>query len=160
MVLDLRVILPSPFFPLRSLAWVILKAFLHNKFPEVKQLSTADLATWLEKTETSPPLLLDVRTSAEFAVSHLCQARLAPSDPQQLQHWQDVTAATPIVVYCSVGYRSSRFAHQLQTLGYQTVFNLEGSIFQWANEGRLLCQNETTVSQVHPYDQLWGLLLK
>lgn len=145
---------------LRSFAWARLKAFLRNKFPEVQQLSTVELATWLAQHEKTPPLLLDVRTAAEFAVSHLCQARLAPQDPQQLQQWQNITVTTPIVAYCSVGYRSASFVQQLQALGYQSVFNLEGSIFQWANEGRRLCQGEETVSQVHPYNHFWGLLLK
>ena len=39
------------------------------------------------------------------------------------------------------------------------VFNLQGSIFQWANEGRLLMANDRAVHAVHPYNERWGVLL-
>ena len=41
------------------------------------------------------------------------------------------------------------------------VFNLEGSIFKWANEGKELvdCNNEKT-QYCHPYNYLWGKLLE
>ena len=43
---------------------------------------------------------------------------------------------TPIVVYCSVGYRSARVARWLGRQGFTNVRNLDGSLFAWANEGR------------------------
>ncbi|NEQ28665.1 MAG: rhodanese-like domain-containing protein, partial [Microcoleus sp. SIO2G3] len=66
----------------------------------------------------------------------------------------------PIVAYCSVGWRSSRVVDRLQQASYTNAFNLEGSIFQWANEGRPVFQNGERVQQVHPYSRLWGQLLK
>jgi 3-mercaptopyruvate sulfurtransferase SseA len=66
----------------------------------------------------------------------------------------------PIVVYCSVGYRSSRLAERLQKAGCTNVFNLDGSIFQWANEGRLLERDGRPVNEVHPYSQTFGQLLR
>lgn len=38
-------------------------------------------------------------------------------------------------------------------------FNLEGSIFEWVNEGHSVYQGEQAVKQVHPFSHLWGLLL-
>jgi rhodanese-related sulfurtransferase len=145
--------------PLRSLAWKGLNAFLRQKFPDVKWLSTAELANWLTQHDRPQPVLFDVRTPQEYEVSHLAQAHLAPTDPQALQNWQGLSHSTPIVTYCSVGYRSAKFAQQLQAMGYQTVFNLEGSIFQWANEGRSLDRTPQTTQPIHPYNNLWGLLL-
>ena len=66
----------------------------------------------------------------------------------------------PIVVYCSVGYRSSILARKLQDMGFTKVYNLEGSIFKWANEDRPLVQNQTTGYKVHPYNAHWGRLLE
>jgi hypothetical protein len=37
--------------------------------------------------------------------------------------------------------------------------NLEGSIFQWANECRPVYRDAAEVQQVHPYDGIWGKLL-
>jgi hypothetical protein len=39
------------------------------------------------------------------------------------------------------------------------VFNLQGSIFQWANEGRPLITNGHAVHVVHPFNERWGVLL-
>jgi hypothetical protein len=66
----------------------------------------------------------------------------------------------PIVTYCSVGYRSGAFAERLRSAGFTNVVNLEGSIFRWANEGRPLFRSARPVTEVHPYNRTWGLLLK
>jgi predicted sulfurtransferase len=73
-----------------------------------------------------------------------------------------IEAAEPgraVVLYCSVGYRSADVAARLQAHGYTNVFNLEGSIFQWANEGRTLVRGEMPVEVVHPFDNDWGRYL-
>lgn len=144
---------------LHSLAWLGVQRWIRQQFPTVPQLSPTELANWLQQTDRELPLLLDVRTAAEYNVSHLPQAQLSPSAPQWLNTDPLVTSTTPIVVYCSIGYRSSRFAEKLQAMGYQQVFNLEGSIFQWANQGRTLYQGDRIVTQVHPYNPFWGVLL-
>ena len=65
-----------------------------------------------------------------------------------------------VVVYCSVGYRSSRLVSRLKARGVENVFNLEGSLFQWANEGRPLVRGDEPATRVHPYDDEWGELLR
>ena len=75
-----------------------------------------------------------------------------------------------LVCYCSVGYRSSIVAEQILKLkedgqlpqGLRPV-NLEGSIFQWASEGRSLTRKGQTgvsveVTTVHPFSTVWGAL--
>ena len=78
-----------------------------------------------------------------------------------------------VICYCSVGYRSSVIAeriHDLREEGHLPPglepFNLRGSIFQWASEGRDLTRTEvsdegcveTQVTTVHPFSSLWGTL--
>jgi 3-mercaptopyruvate sulfurtransferase SseA len=65
----------------------------------------------------------------------------------------------PVVTYCAVGYRSAEFATRLRAAGFTHVQNLEGSIFQWANEHRPLVRDGTSASRVHPYSKSWGRLL-
>jgi len=44
-------------------------------------------------------------------------------------------------------------------MGKMEVYNLDGSIFKWANEDRLLVTPRgDTVEYVHPYNTLWGTL--
>lgn len=148
--------LKSLMAPLRSIAWIILKLKIRREFPSVKQLDTQTLAHWLEK-EGEKIQLIDTRQKEEFLVSHLPKAEHIPD----LETAKAKLDPEPIIVaYCSVGYRSSRLAQQLQALGYNQVWNLEGSIFQWANEGRPLIHQEQPTQQVHPYSQNWQWLLK
>jgi len=65
-----------------------------------------------------------------------------------------------VVVYCSVGYRSSALAEKLQRAGFTNVVNLEGSIFQWANEGRTLSRGTNVVREIHGYSRKWAQMLQ
>jgi rhodanese-related sulfurtransferase len=147
-------------FLLRILGWGLIKLLIRLQFLEIQQLSTEDLATWLRQDGVDKPLLLDARTKEEYEVSHLENARLAPSNLEDLVNQEGINFSTPIVVYCSVGYRSAASARRLQFIGYQNVFNLSGSIFQWVNENRLVYRGEKTVNKVHPYRKFWQYLLR
>ena len=133
---------------------------IREKFPGVKQLATGDLAAWLADGKRPRPVLLDVREEAEWKVSRLSGARNAPPGTKPEDALAGVAKDAPVVVYCSVGYRSSAFAEKLQKAGWTNVVNLEGSIFQWANEGRSVVDEKGAASKVHPYDAKWGELLK
>jgi hypothetical protein len=50
-------------------------------------------------------------------------------------------------------------AHRVQPLVSGPVYNLEGSIFEWANSGRPVYRGEERVSVVHPYGARWERLL-
>ena len=137
----------AAFFAWPGITWPAIKARIAKEFPTVKSISTAELAK-----AGRQPVLLDVRTEAEFAVSHLAGARRVDPDAASVA----LPKNTPIVTYCSVGYRSAKFAQRLQEAGFTDVRNLEGSIFQWANEGRAIEPSQ----KVHPYNRKWGALLE
>ena len=130
-----------------GVTWPAIKARIAKEFPNVKSIGTAELAKLEPK-----PLLLDVRTAAEFDVSHLSGARRVDPDAATVA----LPKATPIITYCSVGYRSAKFAQRLQDAGFTNVRNLDGSIFQWANEGRPIAGS---AGKVHPFNKKWGVLL-
>lgn len=142
-----------------SLGWETVKAEIRNEFPSVDQLSTKELEDWLVQGKRTLPILLDARAPEEYAVSHLPGAVLASSEEQALERLSGVEPERPVVVYCSVGYRSSLLAEKLTQQGFSNVSNLEGSIFQWANEGRDVYRGGDEVRVVHPYDNHWGRLL-
>jgi rhodanese-related sulfurtransferase len=109
---------------------------------------------------SDPPVLLDTRSENEFDVSHLPGAlhvgpNIAGPDIGEL-----IDRARTVVTYCSIGYRSARVAQQLTEMGIKDVHNLEGSIFQWANQGHEVVRNGRAVREVHPFDSTWGVLLK
>ncbi|TVP66213.1 MAG: rhodanese-like domain-containing protein [Leptolyngbya sp. LCM1.Bin17] len=143
--------------PLRRVAWSWITWWVKVRFPTVATLSPQRLALQLQQGSADSPLLLDARTAEEFAVSHLPQAHHTPTLEAALA--LDLAPQQPIVVYCSVGYRSARLAAQLQQQGFTQVQNLIGSLFSWANQGRPLQQDGQVTRAVHPYNPVWGLLL-
>lgn len=140
----------------QTLAWWAVDRWVQRAFPAVPTLTTQDLTDWLSQGKAPSPILLDVRRDDEFAVSHLPEAHRAANLEEALALGLD--RDRPIVAYCSVGYRSARLVAQLQGVGYSEIYNLAGSIFRWANEGRSLVGQGQP--QVHPYSPLWGKLLK
>jgi rhodanese-related sulfurtransferase len=137
------------------------KAAVRAKFPEVPQMTTTDLAARLADTNRPPPVLLDVRTRKEFDRSHLPSARHVDPDAKSADVDGILAGLTnDVVVYCSVGWRSSALAQRLHSAGRTNVMNLEGSIFAWANEDRPLEANGRPAERVHPYNRTFGNLLK
>ena len=125
--------------------WAIVNAKVRSDFPEVRRISTAELAAWLNDRSRPAPLLLDVRTPAEYEVSHLAGAKQV--EPDALAAIVREPKDRPIVTYCSVGYRSGGFAKKLGEAGFTNVMNLEGSIFRWANEGRPVFRGARAVTK-------------
>jgi rhodanese-related sulfurtransferase len=144
-------------FP-QSLEWTLVNWKVRHDFPHVRRINPKQLADWLADPKQQQPVLLDVRTKAEYDVSHLRGAqRIEPNASATsilLPHDQ------PVVTYCSVGYRSGAFAQKLQEAGYKNVQNMSGSIFQWANEGYPVERDGQRVDKVHPYNARWGKLLR
>lgn len=149
------------FSPVGPRTWSAIQRIIKQRFPNVRQLAPQSLAAWLEDARRpEKPLLIDTRSAAEFAVSHLPGAVRLTSVEQMIA--ANPTKACPVITYCSVGYRSSALAAKLQRAGFSDVQNLEGSIFAWANEGRTVCRDGKPLhpARVHPYDAKWGQLLK
>ena len=142
-------------------SWTTTLNMIRARFPAVNHLPTDTLQVWQKGSlQREDVILLDVREPAEYAVSHLRGARLAPSRDEALKILRGVRTSRRIVLYCSVGFRSSKLAEFLMKTGFTEVYNLEGSIFRWANEGRPVYRAEERVRVVHPYDSYWGRLLK
>lgn len=147
------------FLDWRSLAFKFLKRLITRKFPTVQWISTSELALWLEDPVKLQPTVLDARSEAEYDTSHLKSAkRIDPNHP-------DLAALAgskdkPIVVYCSVGYRSAAVASRLVQAGFSHIYNLEGSLFDWVNSGRPVFKDDCPTLLVHPYNSIWGKLLK
>jgi rhodanese-related sulfurtransferase len=144
---------------MRRIDWFLLKQSLRHRFPKVEWITTAQLAGWLADKQRPPPLLFDVRTAEEWNVSHLPGAQRVDPNVSVEKATAGVSKDAAIVTYCAVGYRSGALATKLGEAGFTSVRNLEGSIFQWANEHRPLVRDDAPVTTVHPYNSLWSRLL-
>src|SRR5689334_2258229 len=76
--LSVVLIVPVSSFPMASLDWFLVKRALRLKFRDVRWITTSELSGWLTDANRSQPILLDVRSRAEWEVSHLPRA-----------HWVD-----------------------------------------------------------------------
>lgn len=139
--------------------WAGIKQWVRDSFPGVPAIGVADLRRLLADPDGPHPVLLDVRTPAEFAVSHLRGAISAPTEAEALAALDGAPSDAPVVVYCSVGYRSAAMTEILRDEGFTEARNLEGSIFEWANDGLPVYRDGREVREVHPFDERWGRLL-
>ncbi len=143
----------------QDLKWSAAEKMIDTRFTDVRHITPDSLQAALADT-TRQILLLDTREAEEYSVSHIAGAVQVDPDERAFDFLATVDRDTPIVTYCSIGYRSSAVAERLTEKGFADVSNLRGSIFRWANEGRPLVHNGESVQEVHPYDRVWGQLLK
>jgi rhodanese-related sulfurtransferase len=121
----------------------------------VPVMGVKDLKKALDQKESY--LILDAREWEEYAVSHLPGARFAGYKNFDPKQWSGVSKDQPIVVYCSVGYRSEKISKKLEKLGYAKVYNLYGSIFEWVNQGyQVVDEKGKQVQAVHTYNEDWS----
>ena len=143
-----------------------VKALVRAKFPKARQLSTEELSQRLDSNEKEEILILDIREKPEYEISHLPGAVWMHPDTPSSEVLDQIKSAKTVVAYCSVGYRSSQFITRIQKAGSKAgkdlnLWNLEGSIFQWANENRPLENPKgETVLLVHPYNKTAGKMLE
>lgn len=75
-------------------------------------------------------LILDVRTSGEYASGHVPGAKNI-SVQDLASRLAEVPKDKPVYVYCESGVRSTRAAELLVNAGYTQVFNMRASMQGW-----------------------------
>jgi rhodanese-related sulfurtransferase len=106
-------------------------------------------------------VFLDAREPREFEVSHISGAIPVGYDHFDVRQLPDsLPKDQPVVVYCSVGYRSEKIAEKLKKAGFTKVSNLYGGIFEWVNQGHPVVDASGVTQSVHAYDRSWGIWLK
>lgn len=102
-------------------------------------------------------VLLDAREVKEYAVSHIPGANYIGFDDFDESVLAGIDKDQRIVVYCSIGYRSEKIGEKLKKLGYKNTYNLFGSIFEWANAGQpLVDQNGQETHMLHTFNKKWS----
>lgn len=131
-------------------------------YPDVTHIS----ATAIDDLAPEDVLFFDVREDDEFAVSRIEGAvRVEPGTDAEdfLRAHGDAIAGKAVVLYCSVGVRSSRLAERLLALGEDAgpvaLYNLEGGLFNWHNAGKPVVDGEGDTPAIHPYNRRWGRLI-
>lgn len=101
--------------------------------------------------------ILDTRGPEEYTVSHIQDAHFINYKRPDYTILDRVSTDTPIVIYCSVGYRSEKIGEHLQKMGFTRVFNLYGSIFEWVNHGHQIVNSQgNSTDSLHTYNKRWA----
>jgi len=112
-----------------------------------------------DSANLSKVVILDVREKSEFEVSRLKNAIWIGYDDFDISRIDSIDKEREIIVYCSVGYRSSKIGEELIESGFKNVKNLYGGIFKWANENRPIYNDSSQTTEVHAYNRKWGKFL-
>lgn len=82
-------------------------------------------------------LLIDCREQNEWDEAHIAQAKFHPLSQFQaeIEKLEGENKERVIVCQCRSGKRSLQAAMMLQGEGYENLFNLEGGILAWLEEG-------------------------
>ena len=167
------------FIPIITALGVIAGAALyaHNRPADLNALHQGIISDYsqvshisaeaFDRQNTDDIILLDIREADEFAISHIAGAQRI--DPEMSTENlltllpKDLTDKT-IIVYCSVGRRSTALAARakapLLAKGAADIVNLEGGIFAWHNEKRPLTSASGSTDYIHPYNEYWSRWVK
>ena len=102
---------------------------IHGNLTGGKRLGTAEAVRLINDRD---PLIVDVRTSADFKRGHLLNALslpLAKLDEQVGQLGKD--KARPVLVYCALGSSSVTAVDKLRKNGFTEAYPLKGGINNW-----------------------------
>lgn len=118
---------------------------LNGQYPQVKNISAQELKA-LYSQKDRPLYLIDHRNLEEQMVSVLPGA--IPSRDVNLQ---ELPPNARIVVYCTIGARSSQYVSQNNS-GPREIYNLAGGILAWTFvQGQLINPQKEPTNKVHVF---------
>ncbi len=105
-------------------------------------------------------VLIDIRQPKEQEISMLPHAMSTFQFAQQFR--KGIPSAKRIVVYCTIGFRSGKYAETLARQGIKSE-NLEGGILAWSFVGGdLFTRNSegamVATNRIHTYSKEWNLV--
>lgn len=103
---------------------------------------------------------IDAREKKEYEVSHIKDATWSGYDDFKMERIADLDKNQPVVVYCSIGYRSEQITRKLKEEGFTEVYNLYGGIFEWVNRDFPIHKNEYPTDSIHGFSKMWSVWLK
>ena len=98
----------------------------------------------IEFIELNDAILVDVRTEDEYNSGYIENSLNIDYFSNDFSVNADkLDKNTPIILYCRSGNRSSMSANKISKLGFKEIYNLEGGILEWIEEGNVIVFNDT-----------------
>ncbi len=92
-----------------------------------------DAVSFAEKINESPNApVIDVRTHDEFSNGHLRNAKNIDWNGSNFEAGiSQINKENPVFVYCLSGGRSHSAAEKMRSMGFKSVYELDGGIMKW-----------------------------
>ena len=118
----------------------IFSCTLFNNEP-INQMNSDELVEFVELNDA---ILLDVRTKDEFNSGHI-------ENSLNIDYFSDEFSINvdkldkniPIILYCRSGRRSGLSANKIKKLGFKEIYNLEGGVLEWIEQGNVIIFNDS-----------------
>ena len=107
----------------------------------INQMNSDELIEFIELNDA---VLVDVRTEDEYNSGYIENSLNIDYFSNDFSVNADkLDKNTPIILYCRSGNRSSMSANKISKLGFKEIYNLEGGILEWIEEGNVIVFNDT-----------------
>jgi sodium/bile acid cotransporter 7 len=130
---------------------VIEKLYLDYQasFPEVTDVEPNTAARLAKEKNV---IFIDTRKPKEQRISMLPGAITAEAFLENPEKYRGHLK----IAYCTIAYRSGKFARQLAPKGF-TIINLRGGIFAWVHDGGKVYDQDGPTDRIHVYGRKWDL---
>ena len=118
-------------------------------FPEIPDMDPRQAMRQAEKRKT---VFIDVRESEEQQVSMLPDAITDKAYLENPDKYKDHVK----IAYCTIAYRSGKFAQKLKDRGI-TIINMRGGILAWIHDGGKVYDEHGQTKRIHVYGRKWDL---
>ncbi len=121
-------------------AFTIFSCSLINN-ESINHMNSEELIDFIELNDA---ILVDVRTEDEYNSGYIENSLNIDYFSNEFSVNADKLDKTiPIILYCRSGKRSSMSANKISKLGFKEIYNLEGGILEWIEEGNAIVFNDT-----------------
>ena len=99
-------------------------------------VESVDPKTFAQYVTSEKPILIDVRTEAEFSAEHLEGAiNIDYFDPVFHTRLRELDKNKKYAIYCRSGGRSVQTLLIMREMMFRSVFDLQGGIISWTRQG-------------------------
>jgi len=123
-----------------------------KEFPEVPDIHPLKA---MKLADAGRVVFVDTREPEEMAVSMLPDAVSKEAFLQNPSAYAD----RQVIVYCTISYRSGRFAREMADRGIRLT-NLKGGLLAWVLEGGPVMNAGKVTRRIHVYGRQWALAPK
>ena len=107
----------------------------------INQINADELIDFVELNDA---ILVDVRTEDEYNSGYIESSLNIDYFSNEFSVNTDkLDKNIPIILYCRSGKRSSMSANKISKLGFKEIYNLDGGILEWIEEGNAVVFNDT-----------------